>query len=126
MDYKKVNENPLAYHVNAHIASLADSKLGGKDSNVILNEISIMGLLGSFVRAFYKNSTLLKSPIFSSDGGSGDRIDSLEGYDPKFDGICKAVQRAITDAEVKVDITGNLELSETDYVSLVNDLKELL
>lgn len=78
---------------------------------VVLTDIPIMGLLGSYVWIFYKNSTLLGISIFSSEGTSGDIVSNLDGYDAKFDGICKAVLRAIADSEVNIVIVETAEMS---------------
>ncbi|MEN2500459.1 MAG: hypothetical protein MHMPM18_004619 [Marteilia pararefringens] len=85
-----------------------------------------MGLLGSYTKVFYKNSTLPGSPIFSSEGTAGDKIANLEGYDPKSDAICKAILRAISAAEVNTDSIANAQMSELEYKTLMEKLNQAL
>jgi len=109
-DHATVSKNPVLYHVNPYVSNLAtDAAKEAKDNGVVLTDIPIIGMLGSFARVFYKGSTLIKSPIFSGEGGSGDRVNGLEGYSPEWDGICKSIQAAISEQQVKVDAIESIE-----------------
>ena len=85
-----------------------------------------MGILGSFVRTFYRHSSLLSSPIFSSEGTTGDKVASLEGFDPKFDGVCKSIYRAINEAEITYDFSRGLELTDAEYNDTLQEISKAL
>ena len=114
-DYNTVMNAPILYHVNAYVSNIADTEyLTPRDNSVSVADIPIIGLLGIFAKTFYKGSTLLASPIFSTEGSIGDRISSLEGYSTKWDGICKGVQNAINETKVKLQIVECVELAAAE------------
>merc|ERR1711971_949756 len=59
----------------------------------------------SLLQRFY----LDKESHFQRQGGSGDRVNGLEGYSPEWDGICKSIQAAISEQQVKVDAIESIE-----------------
>ena len=122
-DYNTVAANPVLYHVNVYVSNLAteESKLA-KDNGVVLTDIPIIGMLGSFARVFYKGSTLLQSPIFSGEGSSGDRVPGLEGYSPEWDRVCKSVQTAISEQQVKIKPVESVEYTAEELQAFLDDM----